>query len=61
MRFLVDECVGTTVTEFLRTENHFVFSVFDEARGASDEELLSKSYEENFTPSRFSAFCISML
>ena len=48
MRFLVDECVGTTVTEFLRTENHFVFSVFDEARGASDEELLSKSYEENF-------------
>jgi hypothetical protein len=36
MRFLVDECVGTTVAEYLISENHTVFSVFDESRGASD-------------------------
>lgn len=48
MRFLVDECVGTTVANFLKSENHTVFSVFDEWRGASDEELLKKSYLENY-------------
>jgi len=48
MRFLVDECVGTTVAEFLKSNNHTVFSVFEESRGASDEELLQKSYSENY-------------
>ena len=48
MRFLVDECVGTTVAEYLKSKNHTVFSVFDESRGASDEELLTKSNAENF-------------
>jgi len=36
MRFLVDECTGPRVAEWLRGENHEVFSVFDEARGMSD-------------------------
>ena len=48
MRFLVDECVGTTVSEFLKSNNHTVFSVFDELRGASDEDLLHKSYTEDY-------------
>jgi predicted nuclease of predicted toxin-antitoxin system len=48
MRFLVDECVGTTVTEFLKSKNHTVFSVFDELRGAFDDDLLQKSYSENY-------------
>ena len=33
MRFLVDECTGPAVAEWLRKQNHEVFSVYDEARG----------------------------
>jgi predicted nuclease of predicted toxin-antitoxin system len=33
MRFLVDECTGSKVANWLRDENHEAFSVFDEARG----------------------------
>jgi hypothetical protein len=36
MRFLVDECVGTSVAEYLKSNNHIVFSVFDEL-----EELMT--------------------
>lgn len=28
MRFIVDECTGPKVAEWLRTENHEVFSVY---------------------------------
>ncbi|WP_281635725.1 DUF5615 family PIN-like protein [Flavobacterium marginilacus] len=48
MRFLIDECVGTSVSEYLKSNNHIVFSVFDEWRGATDEELLQKSILENY-------------
>lgn len=47
MRFLVDECAGSTVARWLRGENHEVFSVFDEARGMTDDEVLSKALLEN--------------
>ena len=33
MRFLVDECTGPSVAEWLRNQKHEVFSVFEEARG----------------------------
>jgi predicted nuclease of predicted toxin-antitoxin system len=48
MRFLVDECVGTSVAEYLKSNNHIVFSVFDESRGAEDADLLQKYYLENY-------------
>ena len=48
MRFLVDECVGSSVATFLQNQNHFVFSVFDEWRGATDDEILEKCLIENF-------------
>ena len=48
MRFLVDECTGSKVAEFLRGENHDVFSVFDEARGMTDDEVLTKAANENW-------------
>jgi predicted nuclease of predicted toxin-antitoxin system len=48
MRFLVDECVGTTVSSFLRSENHSVFCVFETMRGATDQQLLQKCCDENF-------------
>lgn len=47
MRFLIDECVGPTVAQWLRQEGHDVCSVFEEARGATDEELVHKAHREN--------------
>lgn len=47
MRFLVDECTGSKVANWLRGENHEVFSVFDEARGMTDDEVLTKAFVEN--------------
>jgi predicted nuclease of predicted toxin-antitoxin system len=48
MRFLVDECTGPKVAAWLRDEGHEVFSVFDEARGIEDDEIIQKSYGENW-------------
>lgn len=46
MRFMVDECVGPRVAEWLRDGGHDVYSVFDQARGTCDEWLVEKSYAE---------------
>lgn len=48
MRFLVDECTGSKVAKFLRGNNHEVFSVFDESRGMTDDEVLTKAVNENW-------------
>lgn len=48
MRFLVDECTGSRVAGWLRSENHVVFSVFDEARGTTDHEVLAKAFAEKW-------------
>lgn len=48
MRFLVDECTGPTVARWLREESHEVFSVFDEARGMADDDILEKAHSENW-------------
>jgi predicted nuclease of predicted toxin-antitoxin system len=47
MRFLVDECTGTKVADWLRDQGHDVFSVFDEARGISDDEVISRALSED--------------
>jgi predicted nuclease of predicted toxin-antitoxin system len=44
MRFLVDECTGPKVAEWLHSQGHEVFSVFDEARGIEDDEVIQKAY-----------------
>ena len=44
MRFLVDECTGPAVAAWLREQNHEVFSVFDEARGLDDDEIIRKAF-----------------
>ena len=48
MRFLVDECTGPAVARWLLSESHEVFSVYDEARGMTDEDVLAKAYSENW-------------
>jgi predicted nuclease of predicted toxin-antitoxin system len=46
VRFLVDECTGPGVARWLIAQGHDVFSVFDEARGAKDENLRSQALRE---------------
>ena len=48
MRFLVDECTGPAVARWLREHSHEVFSVFDEARGMADDDILDKAHSENW-------------
>lgn len=48
MRFLVDECTGPAVAKWLREQGHEVFSVYEEMRGADDEEVIRKAYAEDW-------------
>jgi predicted nuclease of predicted toxin-antitoxin system len=48
MRFLVDECTGPAVARWLREQKHEVFSVYESARGLSDEKVLTKANNENW-------------
>jgi predicted nuclease of predicted toxin-antitoxin system len=40
MRFIVDECAGPTLALWLQQRGHDVFSVFDQARGSTDDQVL---------------------
>lgn len=48
MRFLVDECTGPQVAQWLREQNHEVFSVYEQARGMLDENIIEKAYFEEW-------------
>lgn len=48
MRLLVDECTGPKVAEWLRNEGHDVFSVYQEATGMSDADVLAKAVHEDW-------------
>jgi len=48
MRFLVDESTGPWVAQWLREQGHEVFSVFDQARGSDDDEIIQKAFSENW-------------
>ena len=47
MRLLVDECTGPAVARWLREQGYEVFSVYDEARGMDDDDVIAKAYAEN--------------
>ena len=47
MRFIVDECVGPTVAEWLFSIGHDVLSIYDNLRGISDEEIIQIGNDEN--------------
>ena len=44
MRFLVDECTVPAVAQWLRSQSHEVFSVYDQARGINDEAVLTEAH-----------------
>lgn len=46
MRFLVDECTGPKVAAWLREQGHEIFSVYDEARGMNDNDIIQKAFDE---------------
>jgi predicted nuclease of predicted toxin-antitoxin system len=48
MRFLVDESTGPAVARWLREQGHEVFSVYDEARGLDDDNLIQKAFTEDW-------------
>ncbi|MES1243908.1 MAG: DUF5615 family PIN-like protein [Acidobacteriota bacterium] len=48
MRFLVAECTGPAVARWLEAQGHEVFSVYDQARGLDDDEVLAKAFREEW-------------
>lgn len=48
MRFLVDECIGPRVAQWLREQGHDVFSVYEEARGSDDDSIIRRACDENW-------------
>ncbi len=47
MKLLIDECSGPVLARWLKNEGYDVFSVYDEARGATDDEILEQAFSEN--------------
>ena len=47
MRFLVDECTGPSVARWLDAQQHDVFSVYAEARGMDDDEVIQRAVEDD--------------
>jgi predicted nuclease of predicted toxin-antitoxin system len=48
MRFLVDECTGPKVAQWLRDQGFEVCSVYEKMRGVSDDEIIRKACSENW-------------
>jgi len=48
VRFLVDECTGPKVANWLREQGHEVFSVYEQAPGIDDEEVIAKAFDESW-------------
>lgn len=47
MRFLIDENMGPSVARWLREQGHDVVSIYETARGSSDDEVIALAYSEN--------------
>jgi predicted nuclease of predicted toxin-antitoxin system len=48
MRFLVDESTGPRVAKWLQEQGHEVFSIYEQARGSGDEEIVRKAFSEDW-------------
>jgi predicted nuclease of predicted toxin-antitoxin system len=40
MRFVVDECTGPEVADWLKSQGHFVLSIYNDYRGMKDEDVI---------------------
>lgn len=47
MKFLIDECVGSSVARWLKEQGYDVVSIYDDFPGISDDIVLKKSLAEN--------------
>lgn len=47
MKFLVDECIGPTVAEWLKQNGYNVISIYDDLQGIDDNMVLEKALLEN--------------
>jgi len=45
---MVDECTGPKVAKWLKSKGHEVYSIYDEARGMTDERIIAKANKENY-------------
>jgi len=43
MRFLIDECIGPTVANWLSEQGHDVSSIYEDSRGSPDETVLARA------------------
>jgi predicted nuclease of predicted toxin-antitoxin system len=48
MRFIIDECTGPSVALWLRKQGYEVFSVYEDARGMTDEQIIGMAYNNNW-------------
>jgi predicted nuclease of predicted toxin-antitoxin system len=46
MRFLVDECTGPAVAQWLREQGHDVVSVYEQARASEDDTVIQMASQE---------------
>ncbi|MCC7021027.1 MAG: DUF5615 family PIN-like protein [Ardenticatenales bacterium] len=46
MRFMVDESTGPVVARWLREQGHDAYSVFDDARGLIDDDVIRRAFDE---------------
>ncbi len=46
MKFVVDECTGTIVARWLQQQGHDVISIFDDARGSDDDQVLMMAFND---------------
>ena len=48
MRFIIDECTGPGVAEWLRDKGYEIFSVFNQERGMADDKIMKKALSEGW-------------
>ncbi|WP_310410347.1 DUF5615 family PIN-like protein [Chamaesiphon sp. OTE_8_metabat_110] len=48
MRFLVDKNGGLVVPNWLRSQGHEVFAVYESARGIDDDAVIQKAFDEDW-------------
>lgn len=47
MKFLVDECVGNGIAEWLRSQGYDTVSILEISPGIPDDEVLHMAFQEN--------------